>query len=199
MILDAQSTAIPGGPVPGTPPAILNQRITLELFSQLAGNLGGYPFVKVVVDQKTQDIHFINHAVYQFHSDYIAERILGIKSEELDRTIDEFNKSVYLSPDRRFYLGLVSLHKKDDRFFSLETVEIDTMDETMLKFFYKRVKDQLDMDLAVLFKPANHMQEHILAGVSSSEIPRVFSHELFSSAEFVALNPGVARGRLRAF
>ncbi|HAR42897.1 MAG TPA: phosphoenolpyruvate synthase [Bdellovibrionales bacterium] len=192
-------------------PAILNQRLTLEAFSQLSGNLGGFPFVKVVIDRGKSaniatavsaselTIHFLNNDRYKFHSDYIAEQILGISAEELDQNIDEFNKSVYLNQERRFYLGLVSLHTKEDRFFSLETVEIDNMDRDMLRFFFKTIKNFLDLDLAVLFKPANHLQENILSTMPATEIPRVYSHELFSTAQFVALNPGVARGRLRAF
>ena len=192
-------------------PAVLNQRLTLEAFSQLSGNLGGFPFVKVVIDRgkalpistpvpaSELVVHFINNERYKFHSDYIAEQILGISAEELDSNIDEFNKTVYLSSERRFYLGLISLHTKEDRFFSLETVEIDNMDRDMLRFFYKTIKDHLDLDLAVLFKPANHLQENILSSIPGPEIPRVYSHELFSTAQFVALNPGIARGRLRVF
>ncbi len=185
--------------------ALVGERLSLEAFSQLAGTLAGYPFVKVLVDKegtrygKTPVVHFLNHARYKFHSDYIAEQILGISIEELDRDIDEFNKSVYLNPDRRFFLGLVAFHKKGDRFFTLETVEIDTMDGEMLRFFYRAVKDHLDVDLAVLFKPANHHQETIVNSLPANEVPHVFSRELFSIADFVALNPGAVRGRLRAF
>ena len=183
-------------------PAIIDQRLSLEAFSQLSGNLAGYPFVKVVVDRtpgRAPQVHFLNYERYKFHSDYIAEQILGIPSAELDQKIDEFNRSVYLNPDRRFYLGLVAFHRKGERFFTLETVEIDNMDREMVLFFYKIVKDHLDMDLAVLFKPANHIQESIAAEIDFSRLPRVYSHELFSSSQYVALNAGSARGRLRAF
>jgi len=54
----------------------------LEAFTQLSGNLAGYPFVKVVVDRHTTRIHFLNHRRYQFHSDYIAEAILGTPAAE---------------------------------------------------------------------------------------------------------------------
>ncbi|MBC7692853.1 MAG: phosphoenolpyruvate synthase [Methylotenera sp.] len=184
--------------------SIVDERLPLEAFFQLAGTLAGYSFVKVVVDRDESKIHFINHSRYEFHSDYIAENILGKTAAEVDADIEVFNESVYLSMSRRFYLGILALHKpiekgQERRFFSLETVEIDTMDSEMLKFFYGRVKEFTDPSLPLYFKPANHNQEKIIAGIDSVELPRIFSHELFASSRFIALNSGVAQGRLRAF
>jgi len=181
--------------------AVLNQRLTLAAFSQLAGHLAGYPFVKIVVDQQQSTIHFINHARFQFHADYIAARLLGIPQQQLEREIDAFNESVYQAPERRFYLGVLALHqtRDDQKFFSLETVEVDTMNAQMVQFFYRFVKEWVDPALPILFKPANHLQETIMGQIDVGEMPRVFSHELFASAEFVPLNSGIAQGRLRAF
>jgi hypothetical protein len=142
------------------------------------------------------------------HSDYIAENILAVAPEQLEKEIDAFNQSVYLNPDRRFYLGIISLHKRqikegeknqDRRFFSLETIEIDNMDAAMVKYFYPFVRNHLDLTIPLLFKPANHLQETFIGEINSTEVPRIFSHELFASARFIALNPGEARGRIRAF
>lgn len=181
---------------------IVGQRLSLHAFAHLAGNLAGYPFVKVVVDRAKPAhpvVHFINNAAYQFHADYIAEAILGIPKTELEKKIDEFNQSVYLSPDRQFLLGIVALHKKEERFFTLETVEVDTMDEVMLRYFRKNVRAYLDRELPLLVKPANHMQETILARIHPSEMPRIYHHELFASSDFLCLNPGTTKGRLRVF
>lgn len=181
---------------------IVGQRLTLHAFAQLAGNLAGYPFVKVVVDRAEPAhpvIHFINNAAYQFHADYIAEAIMGVPRTELEKKIDEFNQSVYTAPDRQFLLGIVALHKKQERFFTLETVEVDTMDEAMLRYFRKIVRSYLDRELPLLVKPANHNQEAILARVHPAEMPRISHHELFASSDFLALNSGTAKGRLRAF
>jgi|GEM_PF-711588 len=187
-------------------PGLVGERLTLEAFSQLSGNLAGYPFVKVIVDRQPNAkpvVHFINHRKYQFHSDYIAETFLGTSAAELDQRIDEFNKTVYLDPDRRFYLGVLSLHQQKnqgrEKFFSIETVEIDTMTGPMLKFFFDSLKASLDPEFPLLFKPANHDQEAYMAKFDRAELPRVLSHELFSNARFIALNAGSAQGRLRAF
>lgn len=202
-----QSPVLPGELIRG----LSGEKLTLEAFAQLSGNLAGYPFVKVVVDRPTGRIHFLNHHRYQFHSDYIAEAILGVPSAEVDADIDNFNRGVYLSPDRRFYLGVLALHTtasaspapgaahRAERFFTLETVEIDNMDLGMIRYFYDFVKTNVDPDFPILFKPANNGQEGMIAAVEPASLPRIYSHELFASARFIALNVGTARGRLRAF
>ena len=181
---------------------IIGKRLSLEAFRQLSGNLAGYPFVKVVVDRNAnadQVVHFINNHRYQFHSDYIAEVMMETPREELDMRIDEFNASVYGSPDRNYYLGTVALHKKGERFFTLETVELDSMGEQAVIEFYWTVKAHLDPVLPFFFKPANHGQEAIAQALSKEKLPRIYSHELHAASAFIALNPGKAKGRIRAF
>ncbi|MCM2277442.1 MAG: phosphoenolpyruvate synthase [Oligoflexia bacterium] len=179
--------------------ALVGERLSLAAFAQLAGTLAGTSFVKVVVDREGGKTHFINDALYKFHGHYIAEKILGIPRRELEGRIDHFNRKFYLIPERRFYLGILSLQTRKERFFSLETVEIDNMDAAMVGDFYGRVLESLEPSHPLLFKPASHFQERVIAGIDPSVLPRVFSHELFASARFVALNSGQATGRLRAF
>lgn len=181
------------------PNAIVGKRISLEAFRQLSGNLAGFPFVKVAVERASRKVHFINNERYQFHSDYIAEAILETPREELDKRIDEFNKSVYEALDRAYYLGTVALQRKGERFFTLETVELDLMDAEMVLDFYQTVRSHLDPVLPFLFKPANHGQEAIAQATSKEQLPRIFSHELHAASDFIALNPGKVRGRIRYF
>jgi hypothetical protein len=180
--------------------ALVGEQLSISAFNQLSGRLGGYSFVKVVVDRVNSKIHFINDAEHSFHALYIAEQILGISSEEMRASIDTYNQSFYHDPERRFYLGILALHTREDRrVFSLETVEVDTMSSDMIVFFYEFVRAHLDPSLPLLFKPANHLQEQTVAELPPSELPRILAHELFSTAQFVALNPGSTKGRLRAF
>ena len=195
--------------IDATVDALVGQKLSVAAFLQLSGRLAGYPFVKVVVDRQAPSerrVHFIHHSSFPFHADYIGVRLLGVTPQEVDRRIDEFNRLFYLSEDRRFFLGIISLHSraqegpgKGERFFSLETVEIDTMDEAMIREFYAVVREALDPTLPVLFKPANHFQERIFSQIDPAQIPRVLSHELFSAAQYVALNPGKTVGKIRAF
>jgi phosphoenolpyruvate synthase/pyruvate phosphate dikinase len=175
-------------------------RLTRGVFDQLSGDLGGFPFVKVVYDREKEQIHFINHHRYQFHADYIAERILGIPAAELRAKIDAYNESFYLAPERRLWLGILALHRNHDRpFLTLETVEIDTMGAESLRAFYATVRRWVDPASPLLWKPANLLQEEAARQIDSTEVPRVFAHELLASASFIALNPGESVGRLRIF
>ncbi|MBO1417079.1 phosphoenolpyruvate synthase [Streptomyces sp. FH025] len=176
----------------------------MQEFSQFAGSVGGYPYVKIVLDRTDSVLHFIDSADGTLHVRYIACEILGMSIDELARGLDSFNDDVYRNPDRRFYLGTLALHtaaedQAGDAFLSLETVDVDTMSQDMLRYFYHRVREHIDPSLPLLLKPANHRQEGHVAGIPESEIPRILSHELYSTAAFVPLNPGTAYGRLRVF
>lgn len=186
------------------PVSLINVKLSTHSFYQLAGRLAGYPFVKIVWDHQLKQMHFINHQKYAFHIDYISEQILGRKPQEVDQEIDQFNRSLYHDLDRRFYLGILSLQKSDERgaepqFLTLETVEVDTMTLPMLKDFFKQTREWIDPSLPLLFKPANHLQEDFMSKIEVSEIPRIFSHELFTQAKFILLNAGCTEGRLRVF
>ncbi len=179
--------------------ALVGERLTLSAFTQLSGTLGGYPFVKVVVDRETSLIHFMDSRENLFHVKYIAAHILHMPPDELERRLDEMNFEVYHREDRRFCLGILALHTRDKRFFSLETVEADTMTAEMLQFFYNEVRAHVDQSVPILLKPANHLQESHVEGIPKDLLPRVLSYELFSTSEYVPLNPGSADGRLRIF
>ncbi|MBI2982187.1 MAG: phosphoenolpyruvate synthase, partial [Deltaproteobacteria bacterium] len=181
-------------------PALVDEKLSLQAFYHFSGNLAGFPFVKVVVDKEKGQIHFMNHACYRYHADYIAKEILNMPMDKLFASLDDFNQSIYLDPNRRFYVGIIALHKSEEgRFFTLETVEVDDMNAGMLTFFYRRVKDYLDPSVPLLFKPANHSQETIMAELDPADLPRVYNHQLFQSVRYICLHPGDTKGRLRAF
>jgi hypothetical protein len=178
----------------------MTSKLTLLAFNQLAGNMAGLPFVKVVVERETKATHFIDNEEYLFHADYIAEQIQKTTKEQLRAKIDEFNKLVYLSPERPYFLGILALHQvAEGPFFTLETVEIDNMDQEMLLSFFNTVKANLDLTLPLYLKPANHLQEATVAKIDPQVLPRLYNHELFATKDFVALNAGEAKGRLRVF
>lgn len=188
--------------------ALVGERLSLTAFQQLSGSMGGYPFVKVVVERQAATkealVHFINNERYQFHADYIAERIKGIPSDQLRAEIDSFNKLVYLSPERPYILGILALHQigKSEgggAFFTLESVEIDNMDAELLLEFAMSVQRYLDPSVPLYFKPANHLQEANVMTIDPAILPRIFNHELFASRDYVPLNTGKAEGRLRIF
>ncbi|MDF3300263.1 PEP/pyruvate-binding domain-containing protein [Streptomyces tropicalis] len=184
---------------------VVGANLSLPLFRALSGVLAGHPYLKVVVDRTEGTWHLLDTHVHPFHVDYIAIRVLGMTLEELDAELDAFNASVYMAPDRRFLLGVLSLHADEDAdgrerpFLVLETTEADTMSGPLLEEFYRFVRGRVDGRLPLLLKPANHGQEHELAKVSEVHVPRILSHELFGNRTRTCLNPGEAEGRLRYF
>ncbi|MER8184437.1 PEP/pyruvate-binding domain-containing protein [Kitasatospora sp. NPDC094015] len=195
---DTSATGAPDG-------AVIGARLTLPLFERLCGMLGGHPYVKVVVDRQQHEWHLLDSAVHPFHVDYIATRIAGLTMAELDADLDGFNHGVYHDPERRFLLGVLSLHTggpdagHPQPFMVLETTEADTMGADLLTEFHRFVREHLDESLALLTKPANHAQEHALAAVPATLVPRTTGDELFAARPFVPLTLGHAVGRLRAF
>ncbi|WP_405059373.1 PEP/pyruvate-binding domain-containing protein [Kribbella sp. NBC_01505] len=181
-----------------TIPSLPHAHLTLADFAGLATTVAGYPYVKLVLDQETGTVHLIDGADRLLHVQYVAERILGMTRAELARNLDAFNDSVYRAADRRFLLGTLALHDRAEyggQFFSLETVEVDTMNAELLHTFYRTVRELVDDAVPVLLKPANHLQE----GFAADGVPRILAHELYSTAPYVPLNPGTTTGRLRVF
>ncbi|MFF3975433.1 PEP/pyruvate-binding domain-containing protein [Streptomyces sp. NPDC001828] len=192
-------------PEPATDRTVIGENLSLPLFRTLSGVLAGHPYLKVVVDRAENVWHLLDTAAHPFHVNYIATRVLGMELAELDATLDAFNASVYMDPERRFLLGVLSLHTDEDAegrertFLVLETTEADTMNGQLLQFFYEFVRTRVDGRLPVLLKPANHGQEEELAAISELRVPRILSHELFGTRTRTPLNPGEATGRLRHF
>ncbi|MFI7319500.1 PEP/pyruvate-binding domain-containing protein [Streptomyces venezuelae] len=190
---------------PATDRTVVGENLSLPLFRTLSGVLAGHPYLKVVVDRAENTWHLLDTAAHPFHVNYIATRILGMDLTALDADLDAFNASVYMDPDRRFLLGVLSLHTDEDTegrertFLVLETTEADTMHGELLALFYEFVRTRVDGRLPLLLKPANHGQEEALAAISEQSVPRILSHELFGSRARTPLNPGEATGRLRFF
>lgn len=187
--LDAQDT-----------PALVDEPLSLAAFRRLSGVVSGVPYVKLLVDRQTDAVHFIADAAYRFHSDYVAERILGVSRDELDQRIDEWNRESYTSPERRFLIGTLGLYEREGRlFFTVETAEIDDMGSPLLEALYDRTRALVDPALPLYWKPANHAQERAAASLDRARLPRIFARELERDADYVPLCPGSAEGRLRAF
>lgn len=190
---------------PATDRTVIGENLSLPLFRTLSGVLAGHPFLKVVVDRAENTWHLLDTTAHPFHVNYIATRVLGMELEALDAELDAFNASVYMDPERRFLLGVLSLHTEQEAegrertFLVLETTEADTMHGELLAHFYEFVRERVDGRLPVLLKPANHGQEEELAAISELRVPRILSHELFGSRTRTVLNPGEATGRLRYF
>ena len=145
-------------------------------------------------------LHFINNADYQFHADYISEILLSTPSSVTRSNIDKFNLANYKSLDRRFFIGIISFEQHESgSFFTLETVEIDTMSVDMICLFHTKLRQFIELKYQLLFKPSSHKQELLINGLSLRQLPRILNRDLVSKKKFTSLNSGSTKGRLRCF
>ena len=180
--------------------ALTHGPLTMQAFHQLSGLIDGISYIKIVVDTKTKVVHFMDDHLYKFHAKYIARDILQISEKDLLDHIDELNNKFYFGKSRDLYLGILALIKTSDgQFFTLETVEVDTMDRDMILDFYQTIKNHIPQDIPLLFKPANHSQELSIKDTSKQTLPRIYTHELTQSRSYIPLNIGEGKGRLRYF
>lgn len=181
--------------------ALIDEVLTTLKFNQLSGILGGVPFVKIVVDRDSNNaVHFLNDRHYHLHAYYVCDHITHEPRESFVKKIDQFNESVYHADNRRFYfasLGRIQLEHRT--LYVLESQEVDSMKQAMIQDLYSLIKTKLDPALELLFKPANHIQETALTEIPQSKIPRIFTSEIYSNSNFVALNPAQSEGRIRYF
>lgn len=180
--------------------ALVGQKLTTEAFSQLSGEMAGFSFVKIVVDNKTKSVHFLNDHRYKLHAKYIATKLLSISEQQLVENIDTYNKTFYYGPERPYFLGILSLINKDKNpLYALETVEVDDMKAPMLLEFYNIIKENLGGKVPLYFKPSNHGQEEEIEKIDRNILPRMFTHEIMLNRSYIPLNNGETIGRLRYF
>ncbi|MCP4915152.1 MAG: phosphoenolpyruvate synthase [Oligoflexia bacterium] len=183
-----------------TTDSLVGQKLTLEAFQQLCGEMAGYPYVKIVVERDQGIVHFINDHKFKLHAKYIGKHILDIPEEKLLESIDDYNKTFYYGADRKFYLGILSLVNRDKTsLFALETVEVDDMDVGMLQDFFQIIKENLISNVPLYLKPANYEQESAVESIPEKDLPRLLMHELMLNKSFIPLNNGKAKGRIRIF
>lgn len=178
----------------------MSERLSIERFNELCGYLGGVAHVRLVVEVKTKKVHFIDAHQYPAHAKFIAHHILKISENEMFEHIDEYNKTFYYGPKRDLYLGMLSLHKGEDKdFFTIETTEVDDMQIPMLLDFFTIIDVNIPQDIPLYLKPNNNFQEKEVQNIHQDLLPRIFMHELMKSKSYVPLHIGEAKGRLRYF
>lgn len=183
--------------------SLINERLTKIYFDQFSGVLANTPFVKFIVDrQKQNTVHFLNDKFYHLHAYYVADFLLedGDNKDNFFKRIDAFNEQTYHSSDRQFYFGTIGRIKKDDRYvYLLETQEIDTMGVDLIEDLFSIIKNTIDPNFELVFRPANHFQESSIEHVSVKTVPRMLTSEIYATSNFIALNNGSVHGRIRVF
>lgn len=181
--------------------ALVNEKLTKIIFDQFLGILANIPYVKIVIDREDNNkIFFLNDNFYKLHAPFVCDHILKEDKQQFLKNIDKFNEFNYHTNARRFYFGTIGKIKKDAReIYLLETQEIDSMGKELIEEFFTIVKNSIDTNVDLYFKPANHTQEDAMTNISIKSIPRVLTSEIYATSNYISLNPGEAEGRVRCF
>lgn len=180
---------------------VANEKLTKIIFDQFLGTLANIPYIKFVIDRENKNtIYFLNDNFYKLHAPFICDHILKENKDSFLKKIDSFNEQNYHSPKRRFYFGTIGKITKSGRdIYLLETQEIDSMDKNLIEDFFSIVKNNIDANFELFFKPANHFQEEEITSISIKTIPRVLTSEIYATSNYISLNNGTSEGRLRCF
>jgi hypothetical protein len=181
--------------------ALVNESLSKIFFDQFSGVLGNVPFVKFVIDRDNANaIHFLNDRFYHLHAYYVADHIVKESHEQFFKKIDAFNDHNYHSDKRRFFFGTLGRIKRENRFiYLLETQEIDSMGTNLIEELFTIVRNKIDPNFELIFKPANHAQEKAIDQIPVKKISRIFTSEIYASSTFISLNAGSSEGRIRCF
>ncbi len=180
--------------------ALVGEKLTLQAFFQLSGELSGISYVKVIVEVDSKTVHFMNDHKFKLHAKYLADSLLKISEEQLCQNIDDINQKFYYGENRPYFLGILALNfGEKNPFFTLETVEVDDMNAEQLIDFYSIIKRNIFQKYPLYLRPANHHQEETISKIPTSDLPRVYSYELMKTRTYIPLSLGETKGRVRYF
>lgn len=142
------------------------------------------PHTMFVIDRQSKNkIYYLNSQKYRFHKDFLLSTYL------VPRGSDVF-KPIYIDADRRFLVGTIAWQKTVDKWTwelwegDLATAEmVKTANDTINKTFFA----------PVAFKPNSIRQDDVTAKLG---IKRITQDEINKNQEYLALNTGLAIGRI---
>ena len=142
------------------------------------------PHLMFVIDRRANNkIYFVNSQKFRYHKDFMLATYL------IPRGTDVF-KPVYVDADRRFIVGTIAWQAPVERFTwelwegDLATADmIRTANVTINAAFFQKA----------FFKPNSIRQEDVSANLG---IDRILQDELNRNQAYLALNTGVAVGRV---
>jgi len=186
---------------PGDAPDAVPQIGCQEDFSALASeplapSIPGARSVKTSIDRDVlSELQFQNSVRLPIHWDFLyANRSAG---QGLPRVpvLDQFNRSEYYSPSRRFLLGALTHYEGPDK-WAYEIAPYDTADAKMIQSAYEQVRRSSFVGQDLYFHPTSLNVESAAEALPSS-VRLLSTDELFAGIDYQALNLGESLGRLR--
>lgn len=199
-----------GGPDPGLPaceivgavPDSVGRLGCLADFLAIASrpldaSIPGARSLKTIVDRADGDrLHYLNANTYPWHFDFARDHLSGNGLPMVvDRTL--FNTTEYLSPYRRFLLGMVTRYDEAG-FWTYEMEPWDSASADMIASAYRQVRDSTFFGADLHFHPTSDTQAEAVAALPP-DVKVVTTEQLFAGISFLPMNPGSAVGQLRFY
>lgn len=162
----------------------------------LAASIPGARSVKTSIDRDVDfELRFQNSVEFPVHWDYVSQYRSVEQGMPRVPVLDQFNRTEYYSPSRRFLLGALTHYEGPD-VWAYEVAPYDTSDAAMIQKGYEQVAAATFLGDRLLFHPTSLNVEQAAAALPVS-VHQVSTDELFQGIDFQALNLGESVGRLR--
>ncbi|HVZ36950.1 MAG TPA: hypothetical protein VG963_31205, partial [Polyangiaceae bacterium] len=162
----------------------------------IAPSIPGARSVKTSIDRDMEfQLEFQNSNSFPVHWDYVSQHRSVEQGMPLVPALDQFNRTEYYSPSRRFLLGALTHYEGPD-IWAYEVAPYDTSDADMIRTGYEQVAQATFLGDRLYFHPTSQNVESAAADLPSS-VNRVTTDQLFQGIDYQALNLGESVGRLR--
>ena len=200
--LGGPDPGLPACEIDGVPPDSVARLGCLADFLAMASrppdaSIPGARSLKTIVDRADGDrLHYLNANTYPWHFDFARDHLSGDGLPMVvDRTL--FNMTEYLSPYRRFLLGMVTRYDEAG-FWTYEMEPWDSASADMIASAYAMVRDTTFFGPDLYFHPTSDTQAAAVAALPA-DVKVVTTEQLFAGITFLPMNPGSAVGQLRFY
>ena len=158
-------------------------------------SIPGAVSVKVVLDRLDGDaLYFQNSGKYLIHHDFVAAQLSGA-GRPIVPGLEEFNRSEYYAPDRRFVLGAVTWYE-GPAVWALEIAPYDTASADLIALLFHAVQARAFFGAALRFHPLSQSVQ-AEARRLPADVPIVTTDAIYAGIDYQPLNLGTTYGRLR--
>jgi len=188
---------LPTGDAPDAVPQIGCEADFVALASEpLAPSIPGARSVKTSIDREAEfALNFQNSVRFPVHWDFLSQNRSAGQGLPRVPALDQFNRSEYYLPSRRFLLGALTHYEGPDK-WAYEVAPYDTSDAEMIQKGYEQVAQATFLGGALYFHPTSLNVARVAEALPGS-VKVLSTDELFAGIDYQALNLSESIGRLR--
>ncbi|MBI4818235.1 MAG: PEP/pyruvate-binding domain-containing protein [Deltaproteobacteria bacterium] len=161
-----------------------------QTFEALSKQIGDERFTKLVVDLKSDAVHYFDVNVYPVHKDFIFSELFRLpKTKEAVRAFDKSYGT------QKAFLMCYLVHHVGQDLWTFAFWEGDTPTAAHVRRASEKIKQTFYLGHLVRFRPDSAYQERVAA--QTKDVPWISNDQIYKTAEYQPFNKGVAVGRLR--